>query len=144
MSKTLAYEVALLKLLLNGTALANVFDNAASSPITDLYLSLHFADPGESGDQTSSEVTYGSYARVAVARTTGGWTVNASTGIATPVATISFPAPTSGSGTITHVGVGRDSSGSGYLFYSGSVTPNIIITVGAAPQLTTSSQISED
>lgn len=144
MSKTLAYEVALLKLLLNGTALANVFDNAASSPITDLYLSLHTADPGEAGDQSTNEVSYGSYARVAVARTTGGWTVNASTGVATPVATISFPAPASGSGTVTHVGIGKASSGAGYLYYSGAVTPNIVVTVGTAPQLTTSSQVSED
>lgn len=145
MSKTLAYEVALLQMLFNGTALANVFDNAASSPITNLYLSLHTADPGESGDQTTNEISYGSYARVAVARTSGGWTVNTGTGIVVPVATVTFPTPTSGiSSTVTHVGIGRDSSGAGYLYYSGTVTPNIIITVGAAPQLTTSSQISEN
>lgn len=144
MSKTLAFEVAFLKLLFNGTALANVWDNAASSPITNLYLSAHTADPGESGDQTTSEAAYGSYARVAIARSTLGWTVDATTGIVTPVATVNFPTPTSGSGTITHIGVGRDVSGTGYLYASGAVTPNMVITVGVAPQLTTSSQWSED
>jgi hypothetical protein len=145
MSKTLAYETALLKLLLNGTALANVFDNATSSPITSLYISAHTADPGESGDQTTNEVSYGSYARVAVARSTGGWTVDPVTGAASPVSSIIFPTPTSGTGsTITHIGIGRDSSGTGYLYYSGAVTPNIIVTEGAAPQLTTNSQINED
>lgn len=144
MSKALALEVAFLELLLNGTALANLWDNAASSPITNVYLSAHTADPGESGNQTTNEVAYGSYARVAVARTGSGWSIDASTGIATPVATISFPTPTSGSGTITHIGIGRDASGAGYLFGSGAVTPNIVITVGVPPQLTTSSQWAED
>jgi hypothetical protein len=139
---TLAFDVALFKLLLNGTALANVFDNASSSPITDIYLSAHSADPGKAGTQTTNEMTYGSYARVAVARTTGGWTVNATTGIATPVAAIVFPTPTSGSGTITHIGVGKSISGAGYLFASGALTPNIVITVGVPPQLTTASQLS--
>lgn len=143
MSKTLQFEIDVLKLILNGTALANVFDNAATSPITNLYLSLHTADPGESGTQTTNETTYTSYARVAVARTTGGWTVSAA-GVASPVATISFAAPTAGSGTITHAGVGRDASGAGYLFWSGTVTPNIVLTVGVAPELTTGSTISED
>jgi hypothetical protein len=32
--------------------------------------------PTDAGSQTSSEATYTSYARVAVARTTGGWTVS--------------------------------------------------------------------
>jgi hypothetical protein len=42
-------------------------------------ISLHTADPGEAGDQTTSEATYKSYARVSVARTTAGWTVTSGT-----------------------------------------------------------------
>lgn len=141
--KTLQCRIDFLKLLLLGTALANVWDNAASSPITALQLSFHTADPGPGNDQTVNESAYGSYARVAVARTSGGWTIDPLTGIATPSATIVFPTPVSGSGTVTHVGIGRDASGAGYLFASGTITPNIIITVGVAPQLTTTSQWTE-
>lgn len=141
--RSLAYRVALLQILLQGTALANMFDNAASAPLTSLYLSLLTGDPGTSNDQTVNETTYGSYARLAILRSAGGWTINAATAIAVPTATLQFVAPTSGSGTITYVGLGKSISGAGYLFWSGTVSPNIILTVGTAPQLTTASTITE-
>jgi hypothetical protein len=142
MSKSNSLENSLLKLLFNATAIANVADNAASSPLTNLYVSLHTADPGEAGDQTTSEATYTGYARVAVARTTGGWTVTANS--VSPVATIAFPACTAGSNTITHVGVGTASSGAGVLHYSGTVTPNVAVSSGVTPQLSTATAITED
>ena len=58
-----------LKLLFQGTAVANIADNAAASPLTNLYAALHTADPGAAGNQTTSEASYSGYARVAVART---------------------------------------------------------------------------
>ena len=142
MSKSDSYENSILKLLFNATAIANVADNAATSPLTNLYVSLHTADPGEAGTQTTNEITYTSYARVAVARTTGGWTVTANS--VSPVATITFPAGTGGTGTATHFGVGSLSSGAGVLYYSGTVTPNIVCGNGVTPQLTTASTITED
>ena len=75
MSASNYLETQLLQLLFNATAIANIADNAASSPITNLYVSLHTADPGETGNQSTNEVNYTSYARVAVARTSGGWAV---------------------------------------------------------------------
>jgi len=143
MNKTLAFRIAFLKLLLNGTPLANIWDNAASSPKTSIVLSFHSSDPGTTGDQTTNEVTYGSYARVAVNRDGTGWTIDPTTGIATPTTTILLVAPTSGTGSITHVGLGRDLTGAGYLFYTGAILPVIVITVGRQPQITTSSQITE-
>lgn len=77
MSKGNTFENDLAKLIFNATAIANIADNAASSPLTSLYVSLHTGDPGEAGDQTTSEATYTSYARVAVARSGSGWTVTA-------------------------------------------------------------------
>lgn len=143
MSKGNTFETDILKLLFNATALANVFDNAASSPITNIYVSLHTADPGEGGDQTTSETAYTGYARVAVARTSGGWTI--ASGSCSPVANIDFGECTaSAGGAITHFGIGRDSSGAGYLFYSGTVTPNITMAVGVIPRLKTTSTITED
>lgn len=131
-----------MKLIFNATAIANMADNAASSPITNLYVSLHTADPGEGGDQTSSEITYTSYARVAVARTSGGWTVTNNS--VSPVANISFPAGTGGSGTATYFGVGTASSGAGKLLYSGAISPTIVTGNGITPILTTASTITED
>ena len=142
MSKSNAFENDLLKLIFNATAIANLADNAASSPLTNLYVSLHTADPGEAGNQSTSEATYTSYARVAVARTSGGWTVTGNS--VSPVANIDFPAATGGSGTITFFGVGSASSGAGVLYYSGTVTPNISVTAGVTPRLTTASTITEE
>lgn len=142
MSKGNTFENDLLKLIFNATAIANIADNAATSPLTNLYVSLHTADPGEAGDQTTSETTYTSYARVAVARTSGGWTVT--TNSVSPVAAITFPAGTGGSGTVTHFAIGTLVSGAGKLLYSGTVTPNIVTGNGVTPQLTTSTAITED
>lgn len=142
MSKSDAWENDLLKLLFNGTAVANIADNAASSPLTNLYVSLHTSDPGEAGNQTTNETSYTSYARVAVARTSGGWTITANS--VSPVANITFPACTGGTATITHFGVGTASSSTGKLLYSGTVTPNISVSNGVTPQLTTASTIAED
>ena len=142
MSKSNAFENDLLELIFNATAIANLADNAASSPLTNLYVSLHTADPGEAGNQSTNETTYTSYARVAVARTSGGWTVTGNS--VSPVANIDFPAATGGSGTITFFGVGSASSGTGVLYYSGTVTPNISVTAGVTPRLTTASTITEE
>jgi hypothetical protein len=142
MSKSNAFENSLLQLIFNATAIANLADNAASSPLTNLYVSLHTADPGEAGNQSTSEATYTSYARVAVARTSGGWTVTNNS--VSPVANIDFPAATGGSETITYFGVGSASSGTGVLYYSGTVTPNITVSSGVTPRLTTASTITED
>jgi hypothetical protein len=142
MSKSNAFENDLLELIFNGTAIANLADNAASSPLTNLYVSLHTADPGEAGNQSTNEIAYTSYARVAVARTSGGWTVTNNS--VSPTANIDFPAATGGSGTATHFGVGSASSGAGVLYYSGTVTPNISITSGVTPRLTTASTITEE
>lgn len=142
MSKGNTFENDLLRLIFNATAIANIADNAASSPLTNLYVSLHIGDPGEAGDQTTNECSYGSYARVAVARTTGGWTVTNNS--VSPVANIDFPAATSGSQTATHFGVGTASSGAGKLLYKGTITPNIAISTGVTPRLTTATAITED
>jgi len=142
MGKNNTASNAILKLIFNASGWANIADNTATSPLTNLYVSLHTADPTASGSQSSNECTYTSYARVDVARTTGGWT--ASTAQSTsPVAAITFPAGTGGSGTATFFGVGSASSGAGSLFYSGAVSPSIVTGNGITPQLTTASTISE-
>jgi len=142
MSKGNTFENDLLRLVFNATAIANIADNAASSPLTNLQVSLHTADPGEAGDQTTSETAYTSYARVAVARSGGGWTVTNNS--VSPAANIDFPACTGSTSTITHFGVGTASSGAGKLLYKGTVTPNISVSNGVTPRLTTATAITED
>lgn len=142
MSKGNTFENDLLKLIFNATAIADIAEDDSSSPLTNLYVSLHTADPGEGGSQTTSECAYTSYARVAVARTSGGWTVTGNS--VSPAANIDFPAATGGSETATHFAVGTDSSGAGKILYSGTVTPNISISSGVTPRLTTATAITED
>lgn len=142
MSKSDAFENAFLKAIFNAVGIANLIDNAAASPITNLYVSLHTADPGEGGSQNSSEVAYTSYARVAVARTGAGWVVTANS--VKPAAAIKFPAGTGGSGTATHWGVGTLASGAGLLLYSGTISPSIVCGNGVVPELSTDTTITED
>lgn len=146
MSKTNTFENDLLLLIFNNTDIALIGDAAGlqnSATAGSLYVSLHTADPGETGTQTTSEISYTGYARVAVARSGAGWTVTGNS--VSPVAAITFGAMTAGAGgTVTHFGVGTDSSGTGKLLYKGTVTPNIAVTNGVTPQLTTATAITED
>lgn len=136
------FENALLKLIFNGTAIANIADNAASAPLTVLYLSLHTSDPGDSGNQSSNETTYTGYNRISIARTNAGWAVAGNQ--VSPAAAIEFGQCTVGGATITHAGIGVAGSGAGTLLYSGAVTPNIVVAPGVVPKLTPASVINED
>ncbi len=143
MSKGNTFESDLLALIFNATAIANIADNAATSPLTNLYVSLHTADPGEAGSQTTSETAYTGYARVAVARTSGGWTV--ASGSVSPNANIDFGQCTASPGAaITHAAVGTASSGTGKVLYKGALSASITMAVGVIPRLTTGSAITED
>lgn len=128
------FESDLLKLIFQATAIANIADNASSSPLTNLYVALHTADPQESGDQTSNEISYTGYGRVAVARTSGGWTLSgtAPTQVANAGA-ITFGACTAGSGTATHFSVGVAVSGASKMLYGGALTASLAISNGITP-----------
>lgn len=146
MSKSNTWENDLLLLLFNNTNASLIGDATGlrgATTVGSLYVSLHTADPGEAGTQSTSEATYGGYARVAVARTAGGWTVSTNTAVNT--AAITFPACSSGSSTVTHFGVGTDVSGTGKLLYSGALSPSIAVATGITPQIPASgATISED
>lgn len=110
----------LAKLIFQATAIANIADNAASSPLTSLYAGLHTADPGAAGNQTTSETAYTNYARQAIARNSGGFTV--STVSITLAAAVSFPAgATSDTDVISFFSIGTASSSTGKLLYSGPI-----------------------
>ncbi len=142
MSIANATENALLLLIFNATAWSNYADNAAASPQTNIHVAGHTADPGEAGDQTTSESAYTSYARVNVARTAGGWTVTANS--VSPAAEIAFPAGTGGSGTMTHFSTGKTGGGATAILFSGTVTPNIVTGNGVTPKLSVATAITLD
>lgn len=129
MSKSNAFETDLLELIFNATTLAELAENDSSSPAANLTVALHTGDPGEGGDQTTSEATYTSYARVNVVRTSSGWLVAGNQ--VDNVAAIDFPEATGGSNTITHFSVG---TGTGdYMIYSGALTASLAVSSGITP-----------
>lgn len=134
MSMSNAFENALTLLILQNTNIANIGDATGlrgSSTAGSLYVSLHTADPGEGGAQNTSETSYGSYARVAVARTSGGWTVSSNVG--SNAAAVTFATCTSGTATITHVGIGSSSSGTGLLMFSYALDTALSVSTGVTP-----------
>jgi hypothetical protein len=135
MSMTNAAEAALLDLLFLNVDWANIGDAAGlqnSAAAGNFYISLHTADPGEVGNQSTNEAAYTSYARIAVARTAGGWTRSVST--VSNTALVQFPQATGGSSTVTHFGIGTDLSGNGNLLLKGALTSSLAISTGIQPQ----------
>lgn len=120
-----------LKLVFQAVAWANMADNAATSPFTNLYVSLHTADPGAAGTQSTSEAAYTGYARVPVARTSSGWSISGET--ISNVGAINFPACTGGSETETYFGIGTASSGVGNLLYAAPLTSSLAVSNGITP-----------
>jgi hypothetical protein len=148
MSKSDTFESDLLKLIFNATAIANLADNAATSPNTNLYLALHTADPGDTGNQTTSEVAYTGYARKAVARTSGGFTISGTSPTqAATAADNDFPpcgSDQTGTQSATYFSVGTASSGTGKILYSGSISPTIVLNNGVTPRLSAGTKCTED
>lgn len=147
MPKSNTYEASLLGLLLNGVGITGIADNTATSPLTNLYVALHTANPGGGGNQTTSEISYTGYARVAVSRSSGSpfWTITGgSPASAQPGSTITFGNMTAGAGgTVTYISIGSASSGGSEIFYFGPITPNIVVTAGVSPQISAASAVTE-
>lgn len=118
MSKGNTFENDLLKLIFNNVDIALIGDAAGiqnSATEGSLYVSLHTADPGEAGDQTTNEAAYTNYVRVAVARNAGGWTVSGNQ--VSNTAAVTFAQCGLTGATITHFAVGTDSAGAGKILY---------------------------
>lgn len=128
-SLSMPTDTSLLQLIFNATTWASIAQNATTSPATSLYVSLHNADPGDNGTQSTNETIYTNYARVAVSRSTSGWIVSGSSPVLVQnAAAITFPQCGATTGdTITHWGIGMSGVGAGILIASGPV--------GAGPAL---------
>ena len=135
MSKSNTFETDLLNLVFVNTDIALIGDAAGlqnSATAGSLYVSLHTADPDEAGTQATNETAYTNYARVAVARTVGGWTVSGNT--VSNAALVQFAQCGVTGATLTHFGVGTDASGAGKLLYSGALTSSLAVSSGIQPQ----------
>lgn len=129
-----------------GNVLALIFQNSNWANLGDatglrgstvagsLYVSVHTADPGETGTQTTSEASYTGYARAAVARSGAGWTVSGTAPTqAANAAAVSMGACTAGSETLTHFEVGRDAAGTGEAIFIGALTASLAVSAGITP-----------
>lgn len=134
MSMSNASETNLLNLLFNNTDWPNVGDAAGlqnSATAGSFYVALHSSDPGDAGDQTTNEVSYTGYGRVAVARSGAGFTVAGAQ--VSNAATVQFGECTAGTATATHFSVGLLSSGAGDILYSGALSASRSISAGITP-----------
>lgn len=133
MPKSTSICNSVLNLMYRAVAWANVADNAAASPLTNTYVSLHTAPlTAATGTQTDQETAYTNYARQATARP-AGWSA-ASGGSVANAAVISFPACGVAGATVTDVCVGTSISGAGAAWHFGALNASLVISAGITPQ----------
>jgi hypothetical protein len=77
------------------------------------------------------ETAYTNYARVAVARTSGGWTVSGN--LATNAGAVTFPACGVTGATITHFGISIGASGATVLLFKGALSASLAVSAGITP-----------
>lgn len=138
MSATNVFENGLLSLIFENANYANVGDATGlrgSSTAGVFYVSLHTADPGEAGSQTTSETAYTNYLRSggSVARSAAGWSVAG--GVADNDAAINYAMGGATGATLTHFGIGSDSTGAGNLFLKGALTAPLAVSSGITPSI---------
>ena len=139
-----AFETGLVSAIFNATSIAGLLETVTTAPLTSLSVQLHTASPTDTGDMTSNEATYTGYARVGVERTSSGWTITANS--VSPTTDIVFPQCSAGTDTVTHFSVGNSTvaASTGVMYYYGTVTPNISVSAGVTPRLTTATAITEN
>lgn len=137
MSASNTFEAGVLALVFNNTSYANLGDAVGlrgSTAAGNFWISLHTADPGETGTAVTSESAYTNYARVAVVRTTGGWTVSGTAPTqAANAAIVTFPACGATGSTVTYFGIVGTASGAGELYFSGVLGSSLAISNGITP-----------
>lgn len=133
MPKSTTASNNLLGLVFNATTWNDIAENDTTSPVANLYVSLHTADPGVGGSQLTNETAYTNYVRVAVVRTTGGWDVP-SGGATANAALIQFAQCGVTGATLTHVAIGTASGGAGLVLYAGALSSSLAVANGIQPQ----------
>lgn len=107
-----------------------VFRDAAHGLGANLHVSLFTVAPTEASGGT--EVTGGSYARVAVSRqTTPGWSTAAGSGTDN-IATVQFPTATASWGTVVGYGIHDAATAGNMLYFGDLITGNDFVFTGAS------------
>ena len=149
-AKSIVQARAYLKLLYQAVNMALLADNTSTTPLTDIYISLHTADPGKLGNQSTSEVAYTEYARVAVSRSESGFVADDTDdtkAIMKLAAAIEFATTTTGGNqVVTHAATGELATGAGNIIHVVTLNSNITLTNGESvtPKLNTDFQITEE
>lgn len=113
--------------LLEDALLDHVLENTAYTPAAILYMSLHTADPGETGS-VAAEVSGNGYARTIIAFSAAATRQCIQNGQVTFPQVITAPW-----GTVTHFGVHTASTGAGNMIGYGAFDNSIITEVGNVP-----------
>jgi len=145
-SKVDLFETNILKLLFQNVDLANIGNAGGllgSTVAGSFFIALFTADPTDAGVVTN-ECDYTGYARKAVARSAGEWSI--SDGAAENANIITFDQCTGGSNTATHWGVCKAGSASVQdMIYHGDLDSSLAISNGITPEIAAGDMdISED
>lgn len=127
-------ETSMWDLVFQNTTFAQAPLIQASSSAGSFFISLHTASPGATGTQSTSEAAYTSYAREAVARSSGGWTITGNAPIiAENAAAVTFPTAAGGSETEADFAFGQETSGAGVVYGYGTLNSTLAVSNGITP-----------
>src|SRR5205807_2196218 len=100
----------------------------------NFYAGLYTASPGVGGNQSTNEISYTGYGRIAIPR--NGSVLDGTVNPVALLADLVFGAMTAGAGgTVTHVAIGTASAGAGHLVEIFTATPNIAVANGVTPRV---------
>jgi len=117
---------------LEGQLLNLILRTQAAWKPSAVYIALLTAAPSDAGGGT--EVTGGSYARVAVSQLDANWAAPAGTPRSTSNAgSVTFPAPSANWGSVTHFGIYDASTAGNLLYWAALTTPKTINNGDPAP-----------
>jgi len=133
-SKKDGFETALLQLIFNNTNLAAIGDATGlrgSTVAGNFYIALYTAAPSDSAQGT--ETVYTNYTRIAVARSSGGWTI--STNNCSNTGAITFPTCGATGATLVAFTVNKAGTVStDDAIYWGDLTSNLAVSSGITPE----------
>jgi hypothetical protein len=133
MPKSTAMCNAVVDLYYRATAIPNIADNAAASPITQVDVALATASYTVASTLASNEATYTNYARQSTARGAGGWGA-ASGGATSNAAAIEYPQCGASGNTITSAATGKPGGGAAQIFHYGDLNASIAVSNQIQPR----------
>lgn len=144
MPKATAICNSILGLMYRAANWANVADNAASSPLTNVYIALHTANlTAATGLQNENETAYTNYARKSTARSATDWSAPSGGGVSN--ATLQqFPACGVTGATVTHVSTGVASSGATNAWHYGALNSSLAVANGITPQFNVNALVIQE